>query len=320
MPIKRDLLDAVTTVVTHDNCPDGLASALILHDALPHARILFAQYGTPELLDLPAEPGMLFCDITPAHERADAFVAAGAIVLDHHKTARKVVESFGERGVFADEAAEPGVSGALLAFRSVWDHLVPEGATDRSRRDAVSRLAVLAGVRDTWQRHDARWDVACAQAEALMLWPREKWLELGPAGWERFLEIGPTMLQKQAERVKRGIAKAWRHTVAGLRVVVLDGVDVVSDAAESLGAEADLVVGFAYRAREGSNLELVFSLRSHADFDCSAFAKLHGGGGHTRAAGFGLPADPFADGTPYTVLLQRLEAYVLAHGSRSTPH
>jgi nanoRNase/pAp phosphatase (c-di-AMP/oligoRNAs hydrolase) len=30
------------------------------------------------------------------------------------------------------------------------------------------------------------------------------------------------------------------------------------------------------------------SLRSHAGFDCAAFAQRFGGGGHTRAAGFAL--------------------------------
>lgn len=37
-----DLLRQVRTIVTHDNCADGIASALILHAALPDARIVFS--------------------------------------------------------------------------------------------------------------------------------------------------------------------------------------------------------------------------------------------------------------------------------------
>jgi len=41
-----------------------------------------------------------------------------------------------------------------------------------------------------------------------------------------------------------------------------------------------------------------FSLRSHSDFDCAAFAARFGGGGHTRAAGFGVVLGP-SDLQPY---------------------
>jgi hypothetical protein len=309
-PIPPDLLRQVRTIVTHDSCSDGLASALILKEALPDARVLFVQYGTPELRALPAEPGMLFCDMSPPADRVQEFVTAGAIVLDHHATARGVVEAFGERGVFGDEKAEPGVSGAVLAARAI-------GLDSVGR--AVRELATLAGIRDTWQNTHPRWDEARAQHEALMFWPRERWLSAPPQDWSRLLEIGPPLLERQAERVRRAIDKAWRAALGPLRLVILDGVELTSDAAETIGPGADLVAGFGYRAEADPKaaapsappkLTLVFSLRSHTDFDCAAFAKHEGGGGHTRAAGFGVPVAVFDDGTPHRELCDRLGRFL----------
>jgi hypothetical protein len=306
LPLSDKVLRGVRTVVTHDNCSDGLASALLLKAALPEARILFVQYGTPSLVNLAAEPGMLFCDMSPPPGRVNEFVDAGAIVLDHHATARGIVEAFGARGVFGDEKTEPGVSGAVLALRAV--------GTDTFGA-AARELATLAGIRDTWQRSSPRWNEACSQHEALMFWPRATWLEAPIDAWSRLLDIGPTLLDKRAERVRRAIDKAFRVVVGGVRTVFLDGVELTSDAAEALGEEADLVVGFGYRADETAKLTLAFSMRSHTDFDCAAFAMHEGGGGHTRAAGFSIPSDPMNDGTPYRVLCDRLERWIHQRGA-----
>jgi hypothetical protein len=309
--ISKDLLDAVRVIVTHDSCSDGLTSALILRDVLPAARIAFVQYETPGLLGLAAEPGMLFCDMSPPASRADEFVAAGAVVLDHHRTARKVVEAFGDRGVFADEAREPGVSGATLAYREVWRALAPTGVP-REREQAIVELAALAGIRDTWQRASPRWTEACAQHEAVTFWPRDTWLATPASGFPAMLAIGPTLLDKKAEQVKKALGVAWRHTHAGVRIVLLDGSELASDAAEAVDHDADLVAGFAYRAEPSGVLKLTFSLRSHTDFDCAAWAKHEGGGGHTRAAGFSVMVSPFDGHTPHATFVEHLQAWIAA--------
>jgi len=119
-----DHMKNIKKLICHGpNCADGKASALILHDALPEAEIVFCNYGTPEYKALTPEPGVLFCDFSPYVEReqgpkdppmtaygralAQAWVDAGTIVLDHHKGCADLVALFGDRGVFADEKAEP---------------------------------------------------------------------------------------------------------------------------------------------------------------------------------------------------------------------
>jgi oligoribonuclease NrnB/cAMP/cGMP phosphodiesterase (DHH superfamily) len=308
--ISLDKLDAVTTLIVHDNCPDGLASAMILHDALPKAEIVFMRHMSPELAALEPKPGMLFCDFTPHADQAQKFVDAGAIVLDHHKSSEATIKSFGENSVYADEALEPGVSGAVLAFREVWRPMCR--LAGRTRPTAYEKLiedfATLAGIRDTWQRRSPRWLEACAQAEALLFWPREKWLKCDAIDWSDLAEIGPVLVQKQQAKVESIVARAYRYTTpVGTRVVVFQGLTTTSDAAELLGEDADLVIGFSCQF-DGENHKLAFSTRSHTTFDCAKFAKVFGGGGHTKAAGFNrtmVPTDP----QPYEMIRRTLALF-----------
>jgi hypothetical protein len=307
-------LQAVRVIVTHQNsatnpCADGVASALLLHDALPEARVVFVGHGTPEYLELPVEPGMLFADITPSAERVREFVSAGAIVLDHHAKQRELVAAFGELGVYSDE---PGVSGAVLAYREVWGRF-------RSTPSKVARaedFATLAGIRDTWQRHSPRWREACAQAGALRFYPWERLVGIAEpfgTGAEQLrvmLAIGEVLLEQSEARTAREAADAYRHVTArGTRVAIIPTVET-SDVAEAM-SDVDVLVGFRYfvhRSRPGNALELVrlvLSFRSRSSYDVGAIATSLGGGGHVRAAGATVPAE----GNPYEQIFKVLEVF-----------
>lgn len=75
--ITIDKLHAVTTVITHADCADGLVSAMLLKDALPGVTFRFLHHETAEHLGLVAEPGMLFADFSPPAARA-AYAASAA--------------------------------------------------------------------------------------------------------------------------------------------------------------------------------------------------------------------------------------------------
>lgn len=307
MNIPVDKLKAVRHVVTHANCPDGVASAMILRSALgPTVKFTFLDYETQAHRELPAETGMLFCDFTPHRSRVQEFVDAGAIVLDHHKTQRDIAEAFGELGVYADN---DGRSGASLAHE-VW------AAMGFSRYQlvgsAVGKLARLAAIRDTWQRSDREWQRACDQASALVFWPAEELLRTTPDEWDRKLEIGPALYRKHRDAAQRALDSGVSFTTAGgtvapsalavaanIKVIVFQGVDLTSDAAELDDGKHHMVVGFGYSNEPGAQSPRVtFSLRSHTGYDVGAFAKFFGGGGHAAAAGFSQPVDELSP-NPY---------------------
>jgi hypothetical protein len=278
IPIEK--LKQVRTIITHANCPDGIASAILLHDALPNAQIRFLTHGTKEYRELPAEDGMLFCDIAPPHA---GFLGVDPIVLDHHHSARKFVESFAHH-VFADEKNEPGVSGAVLAYQEVWAKL---RFAESYHVAKVRKFAELAGVRDTWQTSSPDFQQSCEQAAALLFWPIEKWMAFPMDGdsFPRMLDIGSILFVKRIEAAKKALSQSWRTTVHDVRCVIFEGTMLTSDVAEMVGDDADLVIGFGFVVEDGKFL-LNVSTRSHTWFDCAAFAKRLGGGGHTKAAGF----------------------------------
>lgn len=291
--IDPQLLKGIRTIVSHADCPDGIASALILRGALPGAEVTFVEHNTPEQNELPATEGMIFCDVVPPRERAAEFVEAGAIVLDHHRGARDVVEAFGERGVFADEDAEPGMSGAPLAHREVWCAL-------REDDERVRRFATLAGIRDCWLTDHPDFEEAAAQAAALLFFGYEALADQIPADGpphigEPQLEVGR---RQRAQRMAAAAETAERklHRLRPEVAVYNDRDRLLSDVA-GLALDTDprlrVVCGFHYKVTSDGAMLLVCSLRSRSgDVDVAAIAKAQGGGGHTSAAGFGVPVTP----------------------------
>lgn len=287
--LTPEKIRAVNHIVTHENCADGMASAMILKEVLPGAQVTFVNYNA-KLYNLAAEPGMLFCDCTPHRERVDEFLKAGAVVLDHHKTAKDIVGRFASEGlgVFGDEREDVGVCGAVLAFREVWLPM-KDYMGDGEYRSAFEQLAALAGIRDTWQKDDARWRQACEQADSLTFWPAETVLKTRWDGWPHLLSIGPVLFERNIRRVDKAIEGSYRFTSSkGRRVTVFEGTKPTSDASEKLGGESDIVIGFSFLVEDGAP-KIIFSTRTRSDFDCSNFCLAHGGGGHTKAAGFSMP-------------------------------
>lgn len=300
-----EALSHVRHIICHGNCSDGLASAMLLAHALPEAEVTFVSYG-PELEGLAPRPGMLFCDIAPATERdtdgrmteegramVRAFVAHGAIVLDHHKSARDVVAMFGDRGMFGDEAAEPGVSGAVLACREVWQRLWENTALD------VVDFARRAGIRDTWQTTSPEWNAACAQHEALMFYGADHFLRapFDPhppylLGYE--IELGRILYHRRSDAATKAAQRVQRVGQVALYndAVPSDGRPLVSDLGEACRALPDppaLLVAYHYAVGADGVLRFHVSLRRcRDDVDCAAIARANGGGGHTGAAGFAV--------------------------------
>jgi len=315
IPLER--LRAIKHIIAHDNCADGVASAMILKDVLPNADVRFIQYGTEEQLKLPAVEGMIFGDFSPHISRVKEFLDVGAVVLDHHGgPAESVTKMFIEQGLgaFASEATDPGKSGALLAYDNVWLPMSKEVLKDRDpvsslhHLEVVRTLAVQAGVYDTWQTKNSLWLIACEQKEALHFWPWDK-IEVTPYNlWQsELLSTGPILFQRNLKHVKKCIKGSHTFTTSkGLRVMFFEGTKPSSDAAE-LVEDIDLVIGTAFYVDAGEP-KMIFSTRSHTGFNCRALALAHGGSGHTRAAGFAWPLN-VGDPNPYSLIETILERY-----------
>ena len=303
-PLPMGSLAGVKKVITHGGkCPDGKASAMVLNAAFEgRVPIEFVVHGTKEHKELKPEPGLLFCDFCVPEENWMDFLAEGAIVLVHHAGAKKIGQKFSMamQGAFADETDHRGVSGAVLAYEYVWKPLKGENL-------ALKEMVRLAGIRDTWQRTSPDWTRACEQAEALAWWPNENLLATPVESWSSLFEVGSILWERKLKAAAKVGGEALRFfSMDGTRVALFRGMHMSSDVAEFLGDSADLVIGYDFLFEDGK-FKQGFSTRSHTDYDCKALATHYGGGGHTKAAGFGIPLGVAPN--PYKVTKTIVDAY-----------
>jgi oligoribonuclease NrnB/cAMP/cGMP phosphodiesterase (DHH superfamily) len=311
-------LEKIRTVITHDNCHDGIASAMIAKEALPKVKVRFVKYNSEEHETLEAEEGMLFCDFSPHLTRTKDFVDVGAIVLDHH--AREVVEPFGDKGIFADKDVEPGVSGATLTYRHVFQPLHGDD-------QLIEKFAHICGIYDTWQTKSPLWETSREYHDALMFYPRDTWFpdQVFPIAykdqthWFGRLEIGKILIQKTNEKVKKLLSGAYRAQVGDLRVIMVQGVSTINEVAESAGDEADIFAGFTYYLEDNSeredwgggfvrNAKFKVSLRARRGFNVRELALFYGGGGHVGASSFVMPMSE-ASHNPYVQIMLMIRAW-----------
>jgi hypothetical protein len=306
MTLALGKLRQVHTCIVHDNCSDGMAAAVLVHDALPTVAIRFMQYNTAEHEQLPAEPGLLLCDFSPPPARIAEFRAAGTLVLDHHHSVKDAVLSLGADGVYAEE---PGVSGAVLTYQQVWLPLVGKTATLYVQQ-AAARMVQLIGIRDTWQTQSPDWTYAECMDAVLKFYDWDYWQQpFYRHDWAALRTLGERLVQRSAQQVQRLRAGAYLATSThGVRVLLVQGVTQISQLSEVVATAADIVVGFLYLVEDGQT-RLVYTCRSHAGVDVGALSKFHGGGGHQKSAGFTLTIDPATAPNPYQQFLACLDAY-----------
>lgn len=314
VPIEK--LASIKKFICHGNCPDGLASAIILDDAFPGVEIVFAQHNKTILTP---EPNVLFCDYCPV-DNVDEWREQEAVILDHHKGVEGIVRSF-KYHAFGDEVNDPGVSGAVLAYRHAWLVNDEQDPSDRALwRNTVERFARLAGIRDTWQTAHEDWHAGGEQAEMLMFYPVEDWLGPVVAGSRLNLilrDAGVLAGRREAGRVSyakrlksaREMAENATHYVSaakGTRVAIMP-VQYVSDAADVLADRCDIAIGFHYGMDKGQP-SLLLSTRSRGQYNCAEFCKYFKGGGHTNAAGAKIPFD-LSQGNPFVTIMRLIEQY-----------
>lgn len=302
------------TIISHGHCADGSLSAYLLSLLIQRVHggkgkvkeVIFASYT--EIDSLPVRPGIVFCDFFPGG-RGDEYNEAGAIVLDHHATAKDDILRFGEtRGIYADAKENPGISGASLAWsalhqaNAIWNTLRHANALSREDMDALKELTDLIQIRDTWQKEDPRFKEASEISDALRFIPsydlftdRGTWIpRYSPTSLLGFLrDLSPVVASNKRAKVEHLVKDAYFfRLLTGLKVAVIPSVSQTSDAMALLEGDVDVVVGF-YLTPRGLGL----SLRSTGSYNVAALAKENGGGGHFAAAGCSLPLS--MDRSPY---------------------
>jgi len=283
-------LNNINRIITHGKCPDGIASAIILYDKFK-IEPEFYIHGTREYLEIKATAGMLFCDITPPKDRYQEFINAGAIVLDHHISTKYIVDAFGDNGVFADEQREPGVSGAVLAFKTIYPdkyNLNNVGC----KTHALYILAWLAGIKDTWQKDHPEWHDAGAQACMLKFYSWDyfkKKIDYNDWNYNNEYNVGRMIYNDRLEKVKLFADQAFTFENSGYKVAIFNDPDYYTSGVSNIlyNRGINVIAGFRYtRDPTDKNPIICFSIRSDGSINVADLAETVSGGGHSKAAGF----------------------------------
>lgn len=289
--IDKIKLLKVKKIVLHKFCHDGLASGMIIKDVLHDVEYFFADHKDSEYLNIKAEPGLLFCDISPPPGREAEFFWNESIVLDHHEGTKDIVLKFQNAGLGVYGEIDEGISGALLAYKYVWLPLEAQfGQTDFHK---IKQFAERAAIRDCWKINSPEWLNACYQTDTLNFYPEKYFMENHHACiLDHEMEIGKISYEKYQENLKYAISncviKKWKDELHNidLNYGIIPGHRIISDCAEILRKDnVNILFAFSFKIDEDKNPYLACSIRSDGSFDCNKFASFHGGKGHKKSAG-----------------------------------
>lgn len=289
-------------VIYHANCPDGWTAAWVAARALGEVDLFPGKYGEDPPYELARGREVYVVDFSyPREQLEQLFQAAHSdwvasqnghplLVLDHHRTAQAALEGLHYCRFDMER------SGAGMA----WDYFHP----------GVARPWIVDYVedRDLW-RFALPWSREISLFIRTAPYTLESWDEMArmevddacgvALGCKRYLDH----YVQDALRNAYEITHWWSHpdepddfkALRPAKLVCVNlcytGVSDVLNAALEHFPSAEIALGW-HLAADG---KLNCSIRSRPDFDCSAFARFYGGGGHAQAAGFRRDRDhPFA--------------------------
>lgn len=290
----------MTFIVYHAGCPDGaMAAAIFLRERGGEVRVLApASYQKPlvEVFDIREEVDWVglsgatvyVLDFSFSLEDMEHLVrrvgdGGRVIVLDHHKSAAERYANYvtpsNVRLLFDLEH-----SGAMLA----WQHFYPN----------TPPPAIVAHVED----YDL-WRHALPESRAVHAFLRM--LDMDVAKYAALLNegdavhlarfVGSYILRANEQQAERLAEKPQVVAFRGLTALAACAPLHQDDVGSILAVKCESGVGICWYYRDG---RYKVSLRSRSvggrePFDCSALAKMYGGGGHRGAAAFSCDELPW---------------------------
>jgi len=256
-------------VFYHSKCYDGFGAAFAAWKKLGDENTIYKPvgYGYPApkveadnlyIVDFSYKKGELL-ELLNRHKKV--------IVLDHHKTAKEELEPLIDVHENLEIIFDMDRSGALITWNYFHDVAAP---------DLIRHISD----RDLW-----RFEMEHSRTihKALVSFPMDFKL------WDSFrieelISEGKTCERLYSQLVTNICNSSFLGNIDDCRIPMVNTSVAWSEVGEELlrrNPSADFVASFTV-----FNDQVMWSLRSKPEFDCSAIAKKFGGGGHKNAAGF----------------------------------
>lgn len=276
--------------IYHSRDLDGFASGAIVKKRYPEAKLIGFDYGQKlPMEEIPKDEHVIMIDVSlPMDEMLALAKHTGYNFtwIDHHISAIKEYENFSKD---KDTFLVPVLQNGIAACEIGWDYLF--------QQMPVPTAIKLLGKYDTWRKEDAwEWDNAilpfqfgmrqiCTSPETFPMPLLDSYEPVTDNPVYGIIRSGKTIIQynntQNALLCKRG---SFEYNFAGQRAICLNVNGASSISFQSVYDEDkhDIMMPFFF-----DGTKWIFSLYTTKDsVDCSAIAKLNGGGGHLKAAGF----------------------------------
>lgn len=298
-----------TLVVYHANCPDGRAAAWVMQRHYPDATLLARHYDASfdeTIRSAAVDADVFYVDFSTSRDSLIKLcaVAKSVTVLDHHKTAREELTAFVDPPKNLRIAFDMSRCGAMLA----WDYLcnprymplseIRVGSWDSYGNTVGSRVTsrFIEYVQDrdlwTWALPNSREVSAWMSSFPDDLLSCDVMSQAIDNDLKSVVHMGAAILQFQKRRIEAVLRNAMQITIQGpnatfYQVPCVNTASFISEVGEALTA-AYPAAPFSATFFIRSDGKRVWSLRVSQDknFDASAIAKHHGGGGHAKACGW----------------------------------
>jgi len=276
---------SINCVLYHGGCTDGFGAAYSAWKLLGNRAEYIACYHGGDIPDVKGKR-VAMLDFTYNNEITKKLIAEAEsfIIIDHHKSA--VVELHDISCTKFDMSK----SGAMMA----WEFFHPG-------KDAPKFIEYIQD-RDLWtwelpysREFSAAFDMVPWEFNAFEQFEDASVIDDAIKRGSYILAYSKTVIKKIVDKATR---KRMKVKDKDYDVMIVNSSHWMSEIGSALAKDCD--VAFIYFFDHDS-LKYRVSLRAfHEHIDCTEISKQFGGGGHRKAAGFGLPMSTHPESLMYT--------------------
>lgn len=270
-------------VFYHYPCNDGSAAAAVAYSYYgTNARYIPMSYDD-EFPQVSKGDELVFLDYSIPREKLERLSSYCKItIIDHHKTAQENLEGF-QGGPFSSCVFDMTKSGAMLA----WEFFYPD----------VNPPHILNYIqdRDLWtfefsETNDVFSAFKMLAADDIKQW----WVTIYKSSNEKnflesFIESG-SGIRKYNEKLAMDLCRDFQlMNIAGYTVPCVNSSVLFSEIGHNLLIlHPEFPFSAVYTHTGKGTIKYSLRGRKSDDFDVSEIAKIYGGGGHKKAAGFSI--------------------------------
>jgi oligoribonuclease NrnB/cAMP/cGMP phosphodiesterase (DHH superfamily) len=267
-------------VYYHARCIDGFGAAWSAWRALGDEGVDYRpfRHSSVSYGNIGADDVVYFLDCLPETQedlKALVTLCRHIAIIDHHKTAIPIVNSF-KHYPNLELHIDMKRSGAMMA----WNYFHPD-------EDPPELIQYIQDV-DLWN-----WKLEHTEAatESLRTYEHDfgVWTSL-MENPEMLIDEGAALIRYKNLRIEELLSNTYLAEVGGYQVPVINTDSYISPLLNRVCKE-NPDYPFAAAWNRGGDGMVKWSLRSIGDFDVSEVAAIYGGGGHKNASGFAVPVE-----------------------------